>query len=621
MSEIDPIAQAADLIRNGRKEEARPILARYLQSHDDSVAGWLLMSMCISERARQIDCLNQVLRLQPDHSLARSRLAKLSSGTGPVSTWPAPEAPRPASAPPPLPPKVPPFATPPADGPVRPFEGDLEEPEARPRAAPPARGDGLAPILFIAALVAGMCVVGAVIAYLFAANRQAQQQRAFSAAATVAAFTLPPTWTPTTTPTITLTPTPRPTATVTPSPTPPIPNPTILADMDLVQQEVSDIRGLEPRETALSRFLLSKYRVRPVLEASFEASGGSRETLTDEARVLSALGLVKPTYDLYTNALNGLTDSLGGFYFPWNDELYVIGTRFSGIERFVFSHEFGHALTDQHFDIGDLGVYPVCLSDAQRCQAIRALVEGDATLVMNQWWEQYANPQDYLDILNYRPPAQTLPEQFPPPYVLRDSQFPYVEGLAFVEALYARGRWARVNQAYGDLPESTEQILHPSKYFAREAPIPMAETSMENVLGPDWRLLDSNSLGEWMTYLLLAYGADVDAQVDDAAARTAANGWGGDRYQVYFNDAMAQTILAARWAWDTQADANGFINAMKDHLNERFGGSELPSARGDCWEANAQRTCLYTSGRVVLWLLAPDASMIEAVLARFPTFR
>jgi hypothetical protein len=623
MSETDLIAQAADLIRSGRREEARPILARHLQSHRDSVDGWMLMSMCISDRARQVDCLNQVLRLQPNHSLARSRLAKLTSATGPVSTWPVVEAPPPTPARPPSPPKVPPFAAP-SEGSQRPFDVPLQEAEAKPEASPPApprRGDGLGPIVFIGAVVAGMCGIAAVIAYVFAANRQAQQQQAFNAAATVAAYTLPPTWTATVTPTITQTPTPKPTATVTPTPTPPIPNPTILAEMDLVQQEVSDIRGLEPLSSGIPRFLLSKFRVRPVLEASFEANGGSREALTDEARVLSALGLIKPTYDLYTNALNGLTDSLGGFYFPWNDELYVIGTRFSGIERFIFSHEYAHALTDQHFDIGNLGVYPLCLGDAQRCQAIRALVEGDATLVMNQWWEQYANPQDYIDILNYRPPAQTLPEQFPPPYVLRDSQFPYVEGLAFVEALYARGRWARVNQAFSDPPESTEQILHPSKYFAGEAPVPMAETSMDNVLGPDWRLLESNSLGEWMTYLLLAYGADVDAQVDDAAARTAANGWGGDRYQVYYNDTTDQIILAARWAWDTQADANGFINAMKDYLGERFGGNELPSARGDCWEANAQRTCLYTSGRVVLWLLAPDASMIEAVLARFPTFR
>jgi hypothetical protein len=39
-----------------------------------------------------------------------------------------------------------------------------------------------------------------------------------------------------------------------------------------------------------------------------------------------------------------------------------------------------------------------------------------------------------------------------------------------------------------------------------------------------------------------------------------------------------------------------------------------------CWEANAQRSCVYLAGRETLWLLAPDAATIEALLTRFPGF-
>lgn len=617
--DLDVIRRAADLIRAGRREEARPLLARFLQTNPDSVDGWLLMSMSISDRQRRIDCLNQVLRLQPDHSLARSRLAKLTSGSGTVSTWPPPPASEPAPSEAAT--TVQPFTD---DAPLRPFDRPEPSPPPAAEASRPApearRRSGLSPVLFVLLLIVLLCAGMAAAAALYSAYQQGRQQRSFAAAATIAAFTLPPTWTPTATATITLTPTPRPTETNTPTPTPPFPNPTVLAEMDVVAIEVSDVRGLEPLVTGIPRYLLSKIRVRPVLEASFAANGGTRQQLDDEARVLSALGLIKPTYDLYTNALNGLTDSLGGFYFPWNDELYVIGTRFSGIERFVFSHEYGHALVDQHFNIDQLGVYPQCLQDEQRCQAIRALVEGDATLVMNQWWQQYANPQDYLDIFNYRPPAQTLPEQFPPPYVVRDGNFPYVEGMAFVEALYARGRWARVNQAYSQLPESTEQILHPSKYFAGESPLVVRETLLEEVLGDGWRRLANNSLGEWSTYLLLAYGADVESQLSDSAATAAAAGWGGDRYLVYYHDETDKTVLAARWIWDTSADAVTFRSALDGHLSERFVGGVVITARGDCWEANAQRTCVYTAGREVLWLLGPDATTVEAVLTRFAGF-
>ncbi len=643
----DPIRQAADLIRLGRREEARPILARYLQTQRDSVEGWMLMSMCISDRQRQMDCLRQVLRLQPDHSLAQSRLAKLESATGTVGTWSViPEPPKgPAEA-------VPPFTqapTPEAPGTLRPSASTSSaapkeaagapaltqrrarksstppvppSPEGQESPAPPqAKTASLTPILFVLLLVGLLCAAVAIIAVLFTTNRQAQQEAAFAGAATVAAFTLPATWTPTDTPTITLTPTPRPTSTLTPTATVPVPNATDLAEMEVLQQEVADVRGLEPLVTGIPRYVLSRFQVRPVLEASFVNGGGTQEQLDDLGRVWAALGLIKPTYNIYTNALNGLTDNIGGFYFPWNDELYVIGTHFSGVEHFIFTHEYGHALVDQHFGLDRLGVYPLCIGDGQRCQAIRALVEGDATLVMNQWLEQrYPSPEDFIDILNYSPPAQTLPEQFPPPFALRNGNFPYVEGLAFVEALYARGRWARINQAYDQLPQTTEQILHPSKYFAGETGAEVAETPLGEVLGAGWRQLDNDSLGEWMTFLLLGYGADVEAQLPVSDATKASAGWGGDRYQVYYNDATGETVLAARWTWDTAADASTFRSAMAKHLSERFGANAVESARGSCWEANAQRACLYTAGRQTLWLLGPQATIVEAILARFPGF-
>lgn len=620
----DPIRKAADLIRVGRREEARPILARFLQDNPDSANGWMLMSMCISDRQRQIDCLRQVLRLEPDHSLAQSRLAKLLSGTGTVTTWPAVPP-----APPDQPPAVPPFTDKPV--PVTPLPPLPAVPATRPPPAPaaeapgeakPAAGrGGLTPALFVIVLLGLLCLAGAIAAFLFASSQQARQREAFSEAATVAAFTLPPTWTPTETATITDTPSPRPTATVSPTPSPPVPNPTVLSEMDVIQREVADVRGLEPLGSPVPRYVLTKAKVRPVLAASFEAAGGTQEGLEDEARVLSALGLIKPTYNLYDNALNSLADGIGGFYLPSSGELYVIGNGFGGVERYIYSHEYGHALVDQHFDLKALGADPECGGDGQRCQALQALVEGDATLVMNQWLEQYATPQDLQELLTFTPPSAVFPDQFAPPYMAVDAQFPYVEGLSFVNALYARGRWAMVNAAYTNLPESTEQILHPSKYFSGDAPEEMPDVDLAPALGEGWRLIDNNSLGEWSTYLMLGYGADVDAQLEQEQAEQAAAGWGGDRYRVYYQDDTDRTALAARWSWDTMTDANTFDSAMRDYLHERYGGNRLTVERGACWEANAQRSCVYRAGLEILWLLGPDADTVEAMLARFPGFR
>jgi hypothetical protein len=360
--------------------------------------------------------------------------------------------------------------------------------------------------------------------------------------------------------------------------------------------------------------------VRPILEASFLASGGTQAELDDEARAYSALGLLKPTYNLYTNALNSLTDNLGGFFFPWSRELFVIGTSFNGVEHWIFSHEYAHALVDQHHSVTGEGVYPVCLENFDRCEAVRALVEGDASLVMAQWLQQYASPQDVRDILAYNPPLSLLPEQFPPPYLVADSNFPYVEGLTFVSYIHGRGNWTAVNRIYDRLPASTEQILHPSKYVSNEAPVVVAAPDLGETLGDGWRRIVSNTLGEWTTYMILAYGADVDAQIDDTQAKAAAAGWGGDTYQVYHRDESEESALAAHWVWETAGDATQFQRAMSPYLDARFRGARLTRDDGVCYETNGQATCLFTTGRESLWLLAPSQSILNALLASYPTF-
>ena len=569
----DELRQAANLIRTGKSAEARPILARYLQQHPESEQGWLLLSMVLRDRAQQIDCLERVLKINPQNGLARERLLQFQAARPAAPPTPAPAKPVPAvvQKPQARAKPTPAAATPGAGSPARakPSAGAAEAkpaPGARPRKTPAApladaeapkpkkRGSSVWIALLVILAVVGLAVVGFV---GFSMLQTLRPPSAGPAAATGFSQALPPSWTPTLTPTETPVPTVTPTPTPTSTPTLVPPDPTMEAMMQRIEAEVADIRGLEPTGP-IERYVVSRSAVRPILETEFLANGGSQAVMDDGGRVLSALGLIKPTYDMYTNALNGLTDSLGGFFFPWSDEVYVIGSRFGGVEHFIYSHEYAHALVDQAYHVDAQGVYPECLSSSDRCQAIKALVEGDATLVMGLWWRQYASPSDYQDIQNYVPPQSTLPEQYPPQYAVLDSQFPYTVGLEFVSSLHDTGNWPEVNKAYTRWPESTEQIMHPEKYRAGEKPQEIAAPPMDQTLGEGWRKLAEDTLGEWTTYLLLGYGADVDAMVQDSVAVSAAKGWGGDRYQVYYHDETERTALAAVWGWDTAQDATQF---------------------------------------------------------------
>jgi hypothetical protein len=627
---LTPVLRTAvEHLRAGRQVQAQKLLAQYVMQVPDSEQGWFLLSFAVTEPKHQIECLQRALTVNPSNTAAGARLARLQAAQQPLQA--APPASRPTSAAP-----VP-----------HPAAGrEQEEPPARPSGAfsVPGKASAGAPspaptppggpeatpapgrqaksgkpggcgrflrcgmILVLILLFLGV-IGGAVMAY---SAYLAASQPVVVPVASVVPVTLPPTWTPTLTPEPSLTPTLTVTPTQTPTRTPVPPEPTTAAVMEQIGREVADLRGLAPKG-AVAGYVVSQDDVYPILEASFLASGGTQEALDDEARVLSALGLIKPTYNLYTNSLNSLTDSLGGFYFPWNQQVYVIGSRFSGVEHWVYSHEFAHALVDQHFNFGDAGVYPTCVGSQDRCSAMRALVEGDATLVMQQWLSQYASPSDYQDILNYQAPAQTLPEQYPPDYLVQEGEFPYVAGLEFVSALHARGNWAAVNRAFENPPSTTEQVLHVQKYLLGEQATPVAAVDLSSILDDSWRKLDENTLGEWTTFLLLGYGADLEAQLDLATADAAAQGWGGDVYQVYYDDADDQTLMVLHWVWDSAADAGSFGRAMTTYLNARFRGGEVDLPDEDCWQANRELTCLYTSGRDTLWILAPDESLLQAV--------
>jgi hypothetical protein len=432
-------------------------------------------------------------------------------------------------------------------------------------------------------------------------------------------FTLPAEWTKTPTPTITSSPTISPTPTLTLTPTLAPPDATVAADIARLEEEVEDLRGLTMDED-VPVYVVDVGQAETILEAELDRTG-YRDTIQNEAKALAILGFIKPTYDMAKYAQSRLADGVMGFYMPYNRTIYIIGNRFAGMERWTFTHEYDHALVHHYYPaVGIMDDDPICIHDSQRCEAIRALVEGDAMLIMIQWLDQYATVYDQRDISLYPYPFLVPPEQNTPPYVNPSVEFSYYAGLNFVGSLWSLGNWARVNQAYEDLPVSTEQILHPQKYIDGEKPVVMKLPKLETALGQAWTLVESDSLGEFMTYLLLAYGADNTSHIAVETAKTATEGWGGDHYLVFASTQSDQLLLASEWTWDTGADATEFLAAMKTYLDKRFRGEKAGSASGDCWAMNQQTTCLFHSGRNILWVIAPDLDTVGVVRSSYGTY-
>jgi hypothetical protein len=136
----------------------------------------------------------------------------------------------------------------------------------------------------------------------------------------------------------------------------------------------------------------------------------------------------------------------------------------------------------------------------------------------------------------------------------------------FVQGRFASGSWAAVDKVYASPPLSTEQVLHPEKYDAGEAPVAVTiPATLAGDLGKGWKLALQDTFGEFQFGVWLREGG-----VEPTAAAAAAAGWGGDRLAVLDGPGGASAVVM-KTAWDSPADAQAFETAASTALRKAGG--------------------------------------------------
>jgi hypothetical protein len=359
-----------------------------------------------------------------------------------------------------------------------------------------------------------------------------------------------------------------------------IAGPTASLDVAAVERQIADIeadvvaiRKLRPLRAVQNRLVSTDEFIAEIRAEFAKANPGPR--LHAEETLYERLGLLPPGSDLASLAVDQLGQGVAGYYRPDRKDLTVIKRSggFGPLERQVLAHEYTHALQDQHYDLESLGVSDA--RDSDRALARRALVEGDASLVMAKWAEQHLTPDELTEVIrqtNLRD-ADRLGSGLPP-LLLRQAAFPYFDGLLFVTALHASGDWAAVDAAFGKPPDSTEQIVHLDKYMAHEAPKHVPTPHLAEALGAGWREAMTDTLGEVsvQVWAALANGP--------TASRRAAAGWGGDRVASY-EGPDARWGIAWESHWDSQTDAAEFAAAARLVVAKLGGTTEVREGFGN----------------------------------------
>jgi hypothetical protein len=327
---------------------------------------------------------------------------------------------------------------------------------------------------------------------------------------------------------------------------------------------VEEIRGLEFEETVpvevISR---EEYRERRQGDGTDTPTSPSTYDLWNE-QVWEALFLNGEDESIAQRFDAVFSESVVGFYSPGRDEIVIVSdSETPTIDRATLAHELVHALQDQHLSLGGS-------PDTQDTQlAVDGIVEGDANYVEREYGARCRGEWECLE----RPPSGggggTLDGVFLTIFT------PYAAGPGLVDDLRERagGDWSAVNDAYDELPDSTEQVIHPERY-PDEEPV---EVRVEDRTRNGWARFDleqdTDTVGEASIYAMLwANGVVPDEDRSPYQyAFEASDGWGGDTLVPYRKSTSEGEQYGYVWRieWDTTADAREFHAAYRQVLDSK----------------------------------------------------
>ncbi|MGM0556868.1 MAG: hypothetical protein ACQEVA_10865 [Myxococcota bacterium] len=388
----------------------------------------------------------------------------------------------------------------------------------------------------------------------------------------------------------------------------------LLEEASEIAEQVAKIRGIGLRHE-IEKGIRNRDQLRKVLIQKL-AEQVSDADIESEAKVYKHLGLMKPETDYKQMLLDVLTEQIAGFYDQHAEELYIMRGIPLSLQRPAMAHEIYHAIQDQHFDIEAMTEPISSRENGDFSLARSALIEGDATVVMIDFslYEEGALPQQGVssvidipmmanmlrklsmtdigalqsmvpntgesgDAISAAEISETALSKAPR-MVRKLLVFPYFGGMRFIIDAREGQPWSRVNAIYEQPPVSTEQILHPQRYFDGDQPVHL-NFEADSILDAYDPIYDT-VLGEYQMRLMIEEHLVDDNDPKDSV-RTgilqALHGWDGDRLLAYEDDS-GEVVTAHVSVWDTIEDAREYYHAANQMTQARFPDASARQAKG-----------------------------------------
>ena len=351
------------------------------------------------------------------------------------------------------------------------------------------------------------------------------------------------------------------------------------------QAQAVKMRGLElQREISIERETREQMRVSFVKELEKDEN---REFLSQTELLLHQFRLLPHETSLAPLFLELMNDQVAAYYDPEKKRLVAVdgplmqankdsnvSRKIPGMERFVYVHEFCHAIEDDHFDLERL--MRDASNDLDSSMALTAFTEGNAMLVgLDGLLDNYGVPMTsaspftawalgLLRRLDLEDAAKEL--EGTPPFLISALVRPYLDGTVFCNRLRYDAGWGAIDCVYTQrLPATTAEILYPERRYLAGFQAATFEPD-PGLLQEATHGISTNRLGA-LGIALWLNGDRLDAPSRYSFLR----GWMGDC--VYFLKGERQEIQTV-WLslWERPSIARAFCRAARRRLKEEFAG-------------------------------------------------
>jgi hypothetical protein len=396
-------------------------------------------------------------------------------------------------------------------------------------------------------------------------------------------------------------PTEPPKATDTPAPPPTLAIDTgeVKKQLAQVEADTSKMRGLKAKRAVPEHFVSKEQMAYDLTQQTLKGYS-KEEAKRDAMRLWLLMFIDDPTTDFLQMEVDFSSEQVLGYYDRDTKELFVRSDEatLSPASRETLAHEFTHSLQDQYHNLAK--VMPENMENDQ-AMAVKAIIEGDATVSGLMYAYQNMNKGEFRQIFqNDEAAVPPIPGRAPV-YLQEAWQFPYREGADFVFSTLSINNFSfsSIDKVFNDPPKSTEQIMHPDKYFKkpRDNPKPVKLPDLTKALGDGWKMLETDTLGEFDLQIMLR---ENFMETPEASA-----GWGGARYALYQNGDQAVAVMGS--VWDTPRDSSEF----EDALQQSF---KIFEKHDNLWNDSRRAWGIKHSGGQIMFVSGTQRATVQKVI-------